>query len=89
MRSTGDAASKARALTGPDFTLWGGIPQDFVLTTCSAAEFEAAVTQAVREAREDGRAILGVADRVPVDADLERLRAVPALIEKVLAEDGS
>lgn len=75
--------SQARQLAGPDFTLWGGIPQDFVLSTRSTEEFETAVTQAVRQSGGDGRAILGIADRVPVDADLERLRAIPALIERI------
>ena len=78
--------SQARELAGPDFTLWGGIPQDFVLATRSAEEFETAVAQAVGESSGDGRAILGIADRIPVDADLERLRAIPALIEKTLAQ---
>jgi hypothetical protein len=53
-----------------------------VLDTHDQARFEAAVRQAVREARENGRMVLGVADRVPVDADLERLKMIPALIEQ-------
>jgi len=40
-----------------------------------------AVTVA-REAAGDRRTILGVADRVPVDADLGRLEAIPALVGK-------
>ena len=30
--------------------------------------------------RNDGRAILGVADRVPVETDLIRLRAIPEIM---------
>ena len=60
--------------------MWGGIPQDLLLSAHGCAAFEAAVRQAVEEALGDGRTILGVADRVPVDADLERLEALPALI---------
>jgi len=67
-------------------TLWGGIPQDFLLATRSTEEFETAVIQAVQESKEDGRIILGVADKVPVDADLSRLEAIPQLIEKALAQ---
>jgi hypothetical protein len=70
----GDASlAEARALAGPAFTLWGGIPQDFLLETYDRGAFEAAVERAAREASGDPRAILGVADRVPVDADVDRL----------------
>jgi hypothetical protein len=67
--------AEARALAGPDLTLWGGIPQDFTLGTHDRAVFEAAVRQAAQEAQNDGRMILGVADRVPVDADVDRIAA--------------
>jgi hypothetical protein len=65
--------AQARALVGPAFTLWGGIPQDLVLSTYDRKAFDAAVAQAAKEAQGDGRMILGVADRLPVDADLDRL----------------
>jgi hypothetical protein len=77
----GDASlAEARQAAGPRLTLWGGIPQDLLLDTHDRAEFEAAVRQAARQAAHDPRAILGVADRVPVDADLDRLRALPQLV---------
>jgi hypothetical protein len=77
----GDASlAAARALAGPAFTLWGGIPQDAVLPTVDRSAFEAAVGAAVREAAGDARAILGVADRVPVDANMERVQAVASWI---------
>jgi hypothetical protein len=69
--------AEARALVGPAFTLWGGIPQDFLLSTYDREAYEAAVRQAVQEASRDPRAILGVADRVPVDADVDRLAKPP------------
>jgi hypothetical protein len=71
---------KARKLAGPDLTLWGGIPQDVLLATHSQADFEAAVKEAAEEALGDTRMILGIADKVPVDAELERLQSLPALI---------
>jgi hypothetical protein len=73
--------AEAREIAGPALTLWGGIPQDLVHDTHDREEFEAAVVSAAQEARGDGRMMLGVADRVPVDADLSRLEAIPALIE--------
>jgi hypothetical protein len=72
--------AQAREVAGPDLILWGGIPQDYMFETRSWEEFEAAVGEAVAQARGDGRIILGVADRVPVQAELDRLRALPELI---------
>jgi hypothetical protein len=81
----GDASlSRARAVAGPGLTLWGGIPQDFLLEARDREEFEAAVRQAAREAQADPRMILGVADRVPADAELGRLEAIPGLIARSL-----
>ncbi len=77
--------AEARQLAGPAFTLWGGIPQDALLPDFDRDQFEALTVQAVREARNDSRAILGVADRVPVLADIGRLRAVPSLLAAALS----
>lgn len=74
--------AQAREIAGADLTLWGGIPQDFLLDIHDREEFETAVLQAAQEAKGDRRVILGVADRVPVDAELARLEAIPALIER-------
>lgn len=73
--------AEARELAGSDLTLWGGIPQDFVLATHEQHTFEAAVKQAVQEARDTPRIILGVADRVPVDVEFERLHMISELIQ--------
>lgn len=78
--------AEARASAGPDLTLWGGIAQDFLLADREQAEFEAAVAEAARQARSDGRMILGVADRVPVDAEVARLRAIPGLLRAAWRE---
>lgn len=72
--------AEARQLTGPAFTLWGGIPQDALLPDFDQQDFEAIVAQAASEASADPRAILGVADVVPIHADLSRLQAIPSLI---------
>jgi hypothetical protein len=71
--------AQAREIAGPDITLWGGIPQDFLLDTHDRGRFEAVVVQAAQEAKGDSRMILGVADRVPVDAELCRLEAIASL----------
>jgi hypothetical protein len=77
----GDTAlAQARALAGDEMVLWGGIPQDLLLESTSDADFEAGVIAAAREARAVGRAILGVADYVPVAALPARLRSIPGLV---------
>ncbi len=73
--------AEARELVGPDFTLWGGIPQDALLADFPHDGFAQVVRQAAREAQGDGRTLLGVADRVPIDVDLERLSLIPDLIK--------
>ena len=79
----GDATlAQSRELTGATCALWGGISQDVLLPAHSQAAFEAAVHQAVGEAADDPRAILGIADRVPVDADVDRLAALPCLVRE-------
>jgi hypothetical protein len=77
---------QAREAVGSGPTLWGGIPQDVLLDTHEEQDFEAAVLRAVQEVRGAERMILGVADRVPVNAELSRLRAIPDLIERALSD---
>jgi len=74
--------TEARELTGPATTLWGGIPQDFLLDTHDHSEFGLAVQQAILEIADDPRMLLGIADRVPVEADINRLRLIPQLIRE-------
>ena len=73
--------TEAREIAGEKLVLWGGIPQDYLIDSHEQAAFEDAVQRAVQEARGDGRMILGVADRIPVDAGLDRLQELPRLIE--------
>lgn len=77
--------AEARLLAGPAFTLWGGIPQDALLPDFDQDQFEAIVAQAAREASADPRAILGIADVVPIHADPARLRALPSLLSAALS----
>ena len=73
--------AEARQIAGPRLTLWGGIPQDLLQDIHAPEVFEAGVAAAVEQARADPRTILGVADRVPVDADFARLNALSRLIQ--------
>jgi hypothetical protein len=76
---------EARQLAGPAFTLWGGIPQDALLPDFDHGQFKAIAAQAARDASADPRAILGIADVVPIHADLPRLQALPFLLATALS----
>jgi len=71
---------EARRIVGPGILLWGGIPQDILLDTHSWEQFEETVTRVAAEARTSQHVILGVADRVPVGAALDRLQSISSLI---------
>jgi hypothetical protein len=73
--------AEARQLAGPGITLWGGIPQDLLQEIHSQKLFEAGVADALQQVKGDARMILGIADRVPADADFARLRAIPELTQ--------
>jgi len=66
----------ARQEAGPEVVLWGGVPQDLLLEEHDRDAFEASVALALEGARTDPRVLIGVADRVPPEADIERLRAL-------------
>jgi hypothetical protein len=74
--------AEAREAAGPDLTLWGGIPQDLLLAEHDEEEFEAAVRETVEQAERDpsGRTLVGVADKVPVDAEIGRLRRLVEMV---------
>ncbi len=82
--------SEARDLAGPEVTLWGGIPQDALLETHPWDYLEEAIAKASEAAAGDSRMMLGVADRVPVSADVERLKGIATLITEPLpSQDGT
>jgi hypothetical protein len=66
--------SEARELAGPGPLLWGGIPQDLVLPAADPKELEDTAGEVKRRCIEDGRMVAGISDKVPVEADLEKLR---------------
>jgi len=68
--------AEARRICGPRLTLWGGIAQDCLLASQDEKGFEQEVARAIAEAAIDGNAIIGAADRVPVEALPERLEMI-------------
>ena len=72
----------ARELSGPNMALWGGIPQDCLLASCTEAEFRRAAEAAFSRGAADPRVIVGVADRVPADALPGRIAALAEMAIK-------
>lgn len=66
----------AREATGPNITLWGGIPQDYVMPMVDRALLIESIEAAIAFAASDQRTIIGIADHVPVDADFSRLQEI-------------
>jgi hypothetical protein len=68
--------SEARKATGADITLWGGIPQDYVMPMVDLSLLIESVEAAKAFAEIDNRTTLGIADHVPVDAEFNRLKEI-------------
>jgi hypothetical protein len=70
-----------RRAAGPGVVLWGGLPGALFSPCYSDEQFESHLQAAVRCFRNDGRCVLGVADQVPPDGLLERVRRVREVVE--------
>jgi hypothetical protein len=68
--------SEARKASGPNITLWGGIPQDYVMPMVDRALLIESVEQSIAFSETDNRTIVGIADHVPVDAEFSRLKEI-------------
>lgn len=75
---------EARALGGPGLTLWGGIPQDYLVSTHDEVHLEQSINEAINSAKLDHRTIIGIADHVPVETEFARLEKVAKLINGAL-----
>jgi hypothetical protein len=71
---------RAREVWGNRMILWGGIPSSILSPSYALDEFKRYVND-VLESIDDGRAfILGVADNVMPDSDIERVRWISELV---------
>jgi hypothetical protein len=66
----------ARKATGPNITLWGGIPQDYVMPMVDLSLLIESIEAAKAFAENDNRTIIGIADHVPVEAEFSRLQEI-------------
>jgi hypothetical protein len=70
------ALPEARKAAGPNITLWGGIPQDYVMPTHDLSVLIKSIEEAKAFAEIDNRTIIGIADHVPVEAEFSRLKEI-------------
>lgn len=73
-----------RKIAGKDIVIWGGIPGALFSPRYSDAEFENHVVKVIRIFSGDSRFVLGVADQVPPDGLIERVRKVKELVAHLL-----
>jgi uroporphyrinogen-III decarboxylase len=77
----GDVAmADMRGLAGPTSILWGGVPGIYFTPLVSDDEFERLVRDVLEVMRQEPTYVLGVADQVPPDGTLERVRRVVDLV---------
>jgi hypothetical protein len=79
----GDAtAAEMRALAGPRMVLWGGLPGAMFAAPWTWEQFRAHVLE-VLEAWRGTPFILGVADQLPPDGDIEFVRRTAQMLEEM------
>lgn len=69
------------ARLGERLVLWGGIDARLLSRSLDIADFEHAVKRAADDASGHRGVVLGVSGQWPADADLDRLRLIPGLIQ--------
>ena len=79
----GDVAIEdLRALAGDRIILLGGLPGAMFAPTFTAADMEKQVRKIIELHKDSGKFMLGVADQVPPNGDLDLVRLVADLVEK-------
>jgi hypothetical protein len=66
----------ARRKAGKRMVMWGGIPQDYLMESDSSGDFEEKTRDIIEACRKDGKSIIGIADHVPLEADMSRLKKI-------------
>ena len=71
-----------REEAGEEVILWGGLPGVYFSRRYSQELLENMVMKVIEHYLHDGKFIVGVADQVPPDADIRRVRMVTEIIEE-------
>jgi uroporphyrinogen-III decarboxylase len=82
-KPVGDVAIKdLRAMAGPDIIIIGGIPGAMFAQPFTAKHMTEHVKEIIREHKDSGKFILGVADQVPPDGDITLVKLISELVEE-------
>ncbi len=73
---------KLREVAGPGIVLWGGLPGIFFSKKYSIENLTDMLYRIINTYNSDYMFIIGVADQVPPDGDIKRVRIVTDIIEK-------
>ena len=65
-----------------DSVIWGGIPGVLFTPSCSDEDFEEFVIKVIRKMTTRPGYVLGIADQIPPDGIIERVKKVTELVEK-------
>jgi len=65
-----------------DSIMWGGIPGVLFTPSCSDEEFEKFVIGIIRKMTSKPQYVLGIADQIPPDGIIERIKLVTDLVQK-------
>lgn len=65
-----------------DSIMWGGIPGGLFTPSVSDEEFEEFVIRVIKTMVSEPRYVLGIADQIPPDGIIDRVKKVSELVEK-------
>jgi hypothetical protein len=75
-----------RSVAGDKIVIWGGIPGALFSDIYSDELFVDHVTQVLRTFKDDARFVLGVADQIPPDGMISRIKKVRELVETSISD---
>lgn len=76
-----------RKMAGPDIILWGGLPGAYFSHLYPGKTLRRMALDVIQHHLEDHRFIIGVADQVPPDGDIRRVRMISNLVDRYARYD--
>jgi len=76
------AVEKLREVAGPNIILWGGLPGVYFSRLYPEKNLRQMALKVIKHHLEGRKFIMGVADQVPPDGDINRVRMISKIIEK-------
>lgn len=73
---------KLREMAGPNIILWGGLPGIYFSCQYSEKTLRQMAMDIIKHHLEGHKFIMGVADQVPPDGDIKRVKMITNLVER-------